>query len=197
MKPGKAITGIRMAVREDAADIAALLYESFIEHKSQYTEKAFAATTPGQEEIEDRIDKKIVWVAVCDNINTGTVSIWPRKEILHIRSMAVRPSARGKGIATALMTHIHELALEQDYAFLTLNTTAFLSEAIRLYERFGFERFGFDDLHGITLIKMIKSLEPITKNKIEKNDYAKRDDYRYPGQENRPFKNSPGEFRQT
>jgi ribosomal protein S18 acetylase RimI-like enzyme len=173
MKAAKTITGIRMAVAEDAGDIAALLYESFIEYKSLYTKEAFAATTPDHGEIAERITKKIVWIAVLDNINVGTVSIWPGKGGMHIRSMAVRPYARGNGVAAALLRHAQQVALANDYTFLTLNTTAFLSEAIRLYERFGFETLATGDLHGTPLIKMIKSLEQVTKNKIEKNDYAK------------------------
>jgi len=165
MKTG---TGIRMAVGEDATDITALLFESFVEYKSQYTEKGFIATAPGQNEIEDRIGKKIVWLAVCDEANAGTVSLWPRGEGLHIRSMAVRPSARGKGVATTLMTHAHNWAFANGYTFLTLNTTAFLSEAIRLYEYFGFRRYGSDGLYGTPLIKMIKYLKQIMNKKSKK-----------------------------
>ena len=176
MKTGKIMTEIRKAVPEDAAVIVSLLYESFIAYKPLYTEKAFAATIAGQSEIENRIETKTVFIARYNNMTAGTVTLFPHTGRLHIRSMAVRPDARGKGVGIALLNHVQEFACAKEIACLTLRTTAFLSEAIRLYERFGFKQLEYDDLHdlhGTPLIQMIKSLKPITKNKIEKNDHTK------------------------
>jgi GNAT superfamily N-acetyltransferase len=172
MKTEKKI-GIRMAVLDDAAAIAALLYDAFKEYKQLYTEKAFAATTPSQLEIEDRINKNAVWLAVSDNKIIGTASVFPRYEELYIRSMAVSPNARGKGVGSILMEHIHEIAISEGSSFITLNTTPFLFQAIKLYERSGFKQQGMGHLYGTPLIKMNKYLEPVIKNKIENNDYAK------------------------
>ncbi|HLG40585.1 MAG TPA: GNAT family N-acetyltransferase, partial [Chitinophagaceae bacterium] len=77
---------------------------------------------------------------------------------LYVRSMAVSPGARGKGIGKILMEHVHEMAFSNGCTCITLTTTHFLLPAIRLYESFGFKRQGPGDLHGTPLIRMIKNL---------------------------------------
>lgn len=162
-----------MAVSNEAAAIAALLYEAFAEYKPLFTEKGFTDSTPVQKEIEDRIAEKAVWVAVFENDIAGTVSILPCHDGLFLRSMAVGPGARGKGIGKALLDHVHQYAFEKGCPCLKLDTTPFLSAAIRLYESFGFKQQGSGDLYGTPLIIMTKTLEQVIKTKTEKNEYAK------------------------
>ena len=149
---------IRRAVPNDASAVAALLYKSFVEYKSLYTEKGFDATTPGIEEIENRINKKSVWLVMDGNTIAGTVSVFSQKDQLWVRSLAVNPDARGKGIGKLLMDHVHEMAFANGCSLIKLTTTPFLLPAIKLYEQFGFEAKGKDDLFGTPLIWMIKSL---------------------------------------
>jgi GNAT superfamily N-acetyltransferase len=156
---------VRQAVAEDAAAITALLYDAFLPYRSLYTEKGFAATTLPQEEIEGRISKHVVWVAVSRNKIIGTVSIFPRYEELFVRSMAVSPAAQGNGVGKMLMEHVHEIAVTEGSSFITLTTTPFLFQAIKLYERSGFNQQGMGHLYGTPLIKMNKQLEPAVKNK--------------------------------
>jgi len=149
---------IRRAVPADAAAISALLYKAFVEYKSLYTEKGFEATTPDREVIEDRINKKAVWLVVNDKTIAGTVSLFPQTEQLYVRSLAVNPNERGQGIGRILMDHVHEMAFANGCSLIKLTTTPFLLPAIKLYENFGFEAQGKDDLFGTPLIWMSKSL---------------------------------------
>lgn len=57
-----------------------------------------------------------------------------------IRLLAVRPSARGKGVATALIGESLRLAAALGAAHLYLHTSDLMEEAVRLYEKLGFER---------------------------------------------------------
>jgi GNAT superfamily N-acetyltransferase len=150
---------IRPAEHSDASVIAELLYESFIGYRPMYTGEAFVATTPGTAEIENRIGNKSVFVALYNDVIAGTVSMKAYDKGLLIRSMAVLPVARGKGIARELLKHIEEVALKNGFDSLELTTTPFLFNAIRLYESLGFEQYGYDDLHGTPLIKMRKNLK--------------------------------------
>lgn len=54
-----------------------------------------------------------------------------------VRSVAVRPAARGTGVAPALMTYC---AAHADGTAILLHTMDFMPAAIRLYERLGYER---------------------------------------------------------
>jgi ribosomal protein S18 acetylase RimI-like enzyme len=60
---------------------------------------------------------------------------WPE-----VRLLAVRPAARGRGIAEALMRECVRRARAAGAAALTLHTTDMMEAAVRLYKRMGFTR---------------------------------------------------------
>jgi GNAT superfamily N-acetyltransferase len=63
-----------------------------------------------------------------------------------VRSVGVRPSARGTGVAQAIMAHC---AAHADGATaILLHTMTFMPAAIRLYERLGYERVPEWDFQG-------------------------------------------------
>ena len=152
---------IRTAVPDDASAIAAVLYQSFIEFKSSYTPEGFTATTPEADEIENRIVEGPMWVVLNDQTIVATVSVVPKGESLYIRGMAVIPNARGQKLGELLLSQIESFASARGFKRLFLSTTPFLSGAIRLYERFGFQRIadGPHDLFGTPLFTMEKLLE--------------------------------------
>ena len=156
---GNACLEIRLAKASETNRIADLIYDSFVEYRTLYTEEGFAATTTNKEEIKRRINGKMVWVMLCDEVIAGTISILPVKDGLFIKSVAVAPIARRRGLGRALMRHAEKIAEERHAKYLELNTTEFLHEAIGLYEAFGFDKFGYEDLYGTKLIKMKKILD--------------------------------------
>ena len=133
-----------------------------MEYKSLYTDGGLAATTPTSEQIVDRMNEGQVWVALHKGQIVGTVSVVPQGEALYIRGMAVLPEARGQRIGALLLSHIEEFAAANQHQRLFLSTTPFLTQAIRLYERFGFRRSdeGPHDLFGTPLFTMTKTLGP-------------------------------------
>jgi|SRR5215467_638081 len=149
---------IRTASVNDVAAIAAVLAASFLEYKSLYTEKAYAATTPSEEVIKNRFAEGKVWVAAVEETIVGTVSVVPQNESLYIRSMAVLPEARGHRIGEQLLSEVERYAVVKGFRQLTLSTTPFLNRAIRLYEKFGFAPSDTGDLYGTPLITMEKEL---------------------------------------
>ncbi|MFY9741148.1 MAG: GNAT family N-acetyltransferase [Candidatus Sulfotelmatobacter sp.] len=150
---------IRRAVPEDAAAIAAVLYGSFVEFKSLYTDRAFAATVLDFEQVLKRILEGPVWIAWRDGMTIGTVAAVAKGDSAYIRGMAVLPSARRSGAGAALLERVEEWASVDKCRRLLLSTTLFLHSAIRLYERFGFRRKdGVRDMFGTPLITMEKTL---------------------------------------
>src|SRR5687767_11061450 len=114
---------IRTAAPADAASIAAVLHESFVEYKASYTDEAFAATTPAAGQIQSRMIEGPVWVAVLDGVTVGTVSVVPEGESLYIRGMAVLPSARGHRVGEALLQQVEDFASAHGHGRLYLSTT--------------------------------------------------------------------------
>ena len=149
---------IRIAVPGDAEAISFVLDASFAEYEPLYTTEAFRATTPESDVIKNRFGSGEIWTAVLGGKVVGTISVVPANESLYVRSMAVLPEARGNKIGERLLEMVENFALENNFKRLTLSTAPFLDRAIRLYEKFGFVRTGFVDLHGTTLISMEKNL---------------------------------------
>ncbi len=148
---------IRLATSNDAAAIAKVLHESFLEYESQYTPEGFAATTPSPDEVLSRLNEGPIWVVLIDNnVVVGTVSVAKKNESLYVRGMAVSPHARGSRIGERLLTIVVEYARHEHSTRVFLSTTPFLDKAIRLYENFGFKRIaeGPHNLHGTPLFSM-------------------------------------------
>ena len=153
---------IRRALPADAAVIAEVLRLAFLEFEPQYTPEAFAATTPDESLVRQRMDEGPAWVASCKEQVAGTASaVLEGQKGLYVRGVAVVPSLRGLGIAGLLMGHIESFARQQGCRRLFLTTTPFLTGAIRLYQRLGFvtNPSGAADLFGTPLLKMEKELD--------------------------------------
>ncbi len=157
---------IRHAVRNEAAVIASVLYQAFVEFEPLYIPAAFAATTPTSDQIQKRWDEGPVWVAAQRGKLVGTISAVPKSAGLYIRSMALLPSVRGSGIGYSLLQSVEQFAIVRGYRRMFLSTTPFLHGAIRLYERFGFQRNndGPHELFGTPLFTMVKLLEPANQH---------------------------------
>jgi GNAT superfamily N-acetyltransferase len=160
MKPESAKVEIRRAQPEDAAAIAGILHESFVEFRPLYTAEGFAATTPDANGVCTRMKEGPVWVALLNGSPIGTIAALLQAESLYVRGLAVVPAARGSGVAENLLAEIERYAAHTGCRRLFLSTTPFLSAAIRLYEKWGFHRTisGAHDLLGTPLFMMEKTL---------------------------------------
>jgi len=144
----------------DAPAIALVLQAAFAEYECLYTRAAFAATTPPTEEIVRRLGEGPTWIALLHRTVVGTVSAVLREEALYIRSMAVVPEARGRGVGRLLLEQVERYAGERGFRYLELSTTPFLTSAIALYERAGFSQNDGEprQLCGTPLFNMRKVL---------------------------------------
>lgn len=151
---------IRLATSEDAPAISRVLHDSFVEFKSLYTDRGFAATVLNADQILSRMREGPVWVAFRESAVFGTVAAVVKGESIYIRGMAVLPSARGSGAGAALLRQVEEWATGRGCSSLFLSTTPFLRSAIQLYGKFGYRRtdHGLHDLFGTPLFTMTKHL---------------------------------------
>ena len=69
-------------------------------------------------------------------------SAWLVLEELHINNLAVRPEWRGRGVATALLSHVLGEAAARGAARATLEVRRSNDAALRLYRRLGFRIAG-------------------------------------------------------
>ena len=69
----------------------------------------------------------------------GCIALKPlAPQVAEIKRLFVRPQARGKGVAKALVAAILKTAAERGYQEVKLDTLPHLKEAIALYTAFGF-----------------------------------------------------------
>jgi len=157
------VVRIRRGKQRDATAIESLIGESFREYECAYTPEAFDVTTPGADDIKERIKNWTVWVALRADMIVGTLSAYPEGEALRIRSMAVHPNMRGRGIGKLLLARVERFACANGYKRLILHTTPFLTPAIRLYENFGFRFIGRKrNWFGTQLRTMAKQLTSLS-----------------------------------
>jgi putative acetyltransferase len=152
---------IRRATASDSSAIVAVLYTAFVEYEACYTPEAFAATTSTEEGIRQRLQEGPMWVAWQEGQLVGTVGAVVSEPGVYVRGMAVVPVARGQQIGKRLLHQVEQFALEQGVKQLSLSTTPFLQQALRLYERCGFQRSeqGPQTLFGTPLFSMVKDVQ--------------------------------------
>lgn len=147
---------------KDAPAIHNVLYEAFEPYRPQYTAEALNATVVIPEKLEKRIadPDSIVLIAVFENEIAGTVSLLKAEENnIYIASMAVKPEYHGKGVGSMLLKEIDKIASEKQCSKSILETSAPLTDAIRLYEKFGYKRTGrTTDYYGVTIFEMVKEV---------------------------------------
>lgn len=156
---------IRLAEAEDCEAIASLLLRAFSEYRHLYTSEGFAATAIASEEVLSRMREGPVFVVLIDEAIVGTASIVKKDDSVYVRGMAVLPESRGNHIGEFLLTQIEEHAANEGCRRLFLSTTPFLDRAIKLYEKFGFNRIeeGPQDLSGTPLFTMEKSIHRLRR----------------------------------
>src|SRR3954466_14915193 len=101
---------VRLATKDDAAEISWVLFNAFGAHRKHYTPEAFQAVTPDTDKVVKRFDEGPQWVAEIDGDVLGTVSVTTEPEGLYIRSMAVSPTAQGRGVGHKLLDAVNEFA---------------------------------------------------------------------------------------
>ncbi|GGG72111.1 GNAT family N-acetyltransferase [Paenibacillus radicis (ex Gao et al. 2016)] len=142
---------IRETTASDLPEIESLLLDAYVQYAQVLPEEVWLGY---REDILQNARNNEAWhklLAVYENKVVGSVFLFGpsltesdivkrRAGAPFVRLLAVHPSARGKGVATALIQHCARIAADHGKDFLYLNTSDMMSDAVRLYENLGFER---------------------------------------------------------
>jgi GNAT superfamily N-acetyltransferase len=151
---------IREARPADAGAVSSLLKSAFSEFEPLYTPEAFGATVLSESGVLARLGQGPMWVAEKGSTLIGTVAAVQTEDSVMVRGMAVAPMARGLGIGRALLSLGEDFAKKTGCKRLTLYTTAFLKQAIHLYQAAGFRFTGETaNPHGTELLLMAKVID--------------------------------------
>ncbi|RXI96661.1 GNAT family N-acetyltransferase [Anaerobacillus alkaliphilus] len=144
-----------MIIRDAHSDELTLIRDQRVSSYSEYAtliseehwnalKKAISSETDQQPGVE-------LIVAELNGEILGSVALFPAKidayegrvqelDYPEIRMLAVAPAARGKGVASALVTECVNRTKAKGYSTIGLHTGEFMKNAMKLYEKFGFER---------------------------------------------------------
>ena len=157
---------LRRISADDNAAIANVIRQVSAEH-GLTADKGYTVADPNLDELFQLYSQPghAYWVVEYDGQVVGGGGVAPltcsAPDICELQKMYFLPAMRGKGLAKKLALTALDHAREQGFKRCYLETTAFLKEAIGLYEHLGFEHI--DAPLGCTghvdcEVRMLKSL---------------------------------------
>ncbi|QYJ78247.1 bifunctional helix-turn-helix transcriptional regulator/GNAT family N-acetyltransferase [Shewanella acanthi] len=133
---------IRQATQEDDAAIAQVIRDVSAEY-GLTADKGYSVADPTLDCLSDVYSQAGAkyWVIECEGKVVGGAGIAPLADndgVCELQKMYFLPEARGKGLATRLALTCFDFARGAGYQQCYLETTAVLTEALKLYEKLGF-----------------------------------------------------------
>lgn len=157
---------LRRITPQDNAAIARVIREVSAEY-GLTADKGYTVADPNLDELYQVYSQPghAYWVVEVDGEVVGGGGVAPltcsEPDICELQKMYFLPVVRGKGLAKRLALQAMDFARDEGFKRCYLETTAFLTEAIALYERLGFEHIS-EPLgctgHVDCEVRMIKSL---------------------------------------
>jgi GNAT superfamily N-acetyltransferase len=150
---------IRRAHVTDADAIAGCLSAAFARHRDEYTAGAYADTVLSSDGVRRRLQEMCLFVAISDAEIVGTIGCSANGSEGHLRGMAVLPDWQGTGVALALLQSAEAELKKNGCGYITLDTTAPLTAAVRFYAKNGYSASGrVTDFFGMPLYEYRKLL---------------------------------------
>jgi GNAT superfamily N-acetyltransferase len=136
---GRAAVAIRPAVDDDAPELAALLgHLGYPADAADLPDRLLRLRSGGDD----------AFVAVLDGATVGLATVHTRA-VLHaalpvaqLTALVVPPEVRGRGVGRALVAAAEQWARAQGADRLVVTTALHRADALRFYERLGFEHTG-------------------------------------------------------
>ncbi|MDO7908018.1 GNAT family N-acetyltransferase [Paenibacillus sp. JX-17] len=159
------IVHIRDAVEEERETIADMMVEAYQQYADVLPVEAWNAY---RDSIRQSAFSSLPYARIVAELNgtiVGTVQLYLSSETAYgkpemgihspiIRLLAVSPAARGLGIAKLLIQEAAQRSIELGATTLNLHTSDMMADAVRLYEKLGFQRdYPTDTTNGLTLVK--------------------------------------------
>lgn len=142
---------IRNALKKELYEIREQRLNAYSEHAQAVSAEHWQALKQAVSSDADMQPGVELIVAEDNGKIIGSVALFPPKsdayegiidelDYSEIRLLAVTPEARSKGVASALVHECIARTKEKGFETIGLHTADFMKSAMKLYERFGFER---------------------------------------------------------
>lgn len=147
---------IRPAGENDVPAIARVTADAY----GMYLERIGKPPAPMHADHASLVAAGEVWVADAGGAVTGVLVVRGAGRALLLESVAVSPSAQGRGIGRALIRWAEQLASDRGHERVELYTNALMTENLTFYPRLGYEWAGRRHEHGYDRVFFRKAVSP-------------------------------------
>lgn len=145
---------LRRATAADAAAIAQLAEDAY----GKYVSRIGRRPAPMDADYLALIENAIAWVLTCDDHVVGSLITVVNDDHLLLESIAIAPSAQGRGYGALLLRRAEDDAHDADRAEVRLYTNAAMTENVAMYPRFGYVETHRDGQDGFRRVYFRKLL---------------------------------------
>jgi GNAT superfamily N-acetyltransferase len=142
-------TAVRPATTADHPEIREMLHAAYAPYAARIAPEVYERYLADLLDLDRHARDGELLVAEIDGRIAGYAAYYPDAALQHMswprgwasgRGLAVRPSARGRGVASTLITEVTRRARDSGAPVFAFHTSAFMTTAVALYERLGYER---------------------------------------------------------
>lgn len=155
------LTILNKANKQEFEETKEVLINSYLQYETLFgSEEGFGEyiSTIKKSLYNEQIDQVFITKDEADGHVSGTLQLFLNSKKAYqiegfdveqpfIRLLAVSPTERNKGIARTLLDGTIDYLKNNGYREVYLHTSEIMVAAVRLYERYGFERFTDFDFH--------------------------------------------------
>ncbi len=150
---------VRDASLGELDEVSAVNIAAYSEYAASFSREVWEAYASNVANVRERLGESELIVAERNGTIIGAVTFYPDASLSAvegwppgysgIRLLAVRPEARGRGVARALMSECLRRSRERGVRYVGLHTTEVMAVARGMYERMGFKRAPQFDIEPI------------------------------------------------
>jgi putative acetyltransferase len=137
---------IRKVAVTDNKPLATLIRNVFEEYNAPHQGTVYSDSTTDDLYTLFQQQKSVLWVALFENEIAGCCGIYPTEglpeDCAELAKFYLLKQARGKGIGKQLMQTCVQSAKEMGYKKLYIESLPAFSQAVSMYEKYGFTRLG-------------------------------------------------------
>lgn len=150
---------IRKADKNDVDDIKNITKEAFSEYASKTTAQRIDALFETHMDIENDIENKIVFAAVCGGKVLGSLRLEISENTAYLTRFAVQKADRSRGIGGRLIDYASDFVHKSGVGTLCLHTDLNMKQLVGFYKRHGFEVEAVEETRGYMRALLIKEFE--------------------------------------
>lgn len=149
MKEFQSLFEVRLADYDDIPAIMEITHEAFVKYKELAGIATIDALSETYDDVKADIDKKIVLIALSDNMPVGSVRVEIREDgTAYLSRFGVRMQSQNNGIGKSIMNLVDKIMIKKGVSSISLHTGSKITSLIRFYYGRGFYIDSIDKSRG-------------------------------------------------